>query len=58
MTKNLEQAVFGLSTSTIPLPRCLAWKSSLKAVIAKVIPKMIGQQTPTSKNAVIVVMGK
>ena len=40
-------AVFNLRVSTVPLPRSLAQKRSLKAVIMTVIPNMIGLQTPT-----------
>ena len=35
---------FGLSASTTSLPRSLAWKCSLKAVMKKVIPNMIEPQ--------------
>ena len=47
MTTELRQAGFCLSASTTLLPRILAYKRSFKSVMTKVIPKMIGQQTPT-----------
>ena len=53
-----RQAAFGLIADTIPFPRILACKCSLKAVMEKFIPKMIGQQTPISNKAVIMVMEK
>ena len=49
---------FCISASIISLPIILTWKRSFKAVMTKVIPNMIGPQTPTSKKAVMMVMGK
>ena len=49
MTINLRQSVFGIIASTIPLPR-IFWKRGLKAVMIKLIPKIIGPKTPTSKR--------
>ena len=50
MTINWRHAVFCLSSSTTPLPINLAWDSSLKAVMKKLIPNMIGPKIPTSKK--------
>ena len=58
MTIKPRKGVFVISTSTIPLTRILDQKRSLKVVITKVIPKVIGSQTPTPKKAVLVVMVK
>ena len=55
---NWIQAVFGLSKFTITLHRSLAWKYNLKYVMNKVIPKMIGPQTPTPKKVVMMLMVK
>ena len=46
----VKTGFFGISGSTIPLPRSLTWKHSFKTVMTKVIPTMIGTQTPTSKK--------
>ena len=53
-----RHAIFGLISSKIHLPRSLAWKFSLKSVMTKVITETIGPKTPTSKNAVMMEMGK
>ena len=58
MTINRRHDDFGLSASTIHLPRSLACKRSLKAVMKKLIPNMIGPQTPTSDKVLILVIGK
>ena len=54
----VKTGFFGLSASTTPLPRSLAWKIIFKSVMMKVIPNMIGTKTPTSKKALMMVMGK
>ena len=49
---------FGRSASTIPLPISLASNWNLKTVMTKVIPNMVGTQTPTSKKATMMVIRK
>ena len=53
-----RQDVFVLSASKINLPIILTRKRSLKAVMTKVIPKIIGLKTPTPKKAVMMAMEK
>ena len=57
MTINGRHNVFGVSASTIPLPRILDWKRSMKAAMMKVTTKII-EKKPTPKKAIIMVMGK
>ena len=50
MTIKWRQAIFGLSASTISLPKRLAWKRGLKTGMMKVIPNIIAPKNNIKKG--------